>query len=521
MTNSKKRSFLTVAFMIFAMIISKLLGMLRGVLLASAYGITEEATAFSAASRIPLSFFDIVFASAILGCFIPVYNSFSHEETEEKNKFTSVYLNFMLLLTGVISAFGIIFAPQILSIIAPDMLPETALVSAKLLRIMFPLIVFAAASYTLVGVLQSNGKFIAPAFISAVSNLLVIVYFLFFDKHFGIKGLAVSYTLGWIVQLLTLIFSLSKKEYCYKLLFDFKNKAFLKALKLTPLIIMGSWLAPFCMLISMRVALSTGISGAVPSFEYSINLFTVITGITTYGICNYIFPELSSLASGENEHAFVSTCKSGLSVSLLMTVPISACVLALAPYAVCIIYKRGSFDVYAAEQVSLILKFLVPGMIGFTLTEVLSRVFYARKTPVFPVISVVLGIIINAVLSYVLCETFSLGLSGLGLSYSASILGAGIIMIVFAAIKMKSFFDIKYIANLIKIFIAGFTGYIVMKLVNNLLSVNPYTATFISLFVCAAVCAICGVAVYFVILILLREDNVKNIFKNHSKGVSF
>ena len=65
MTNKKMRSGITVLFMIFAMIISKFLGMLRGVLLASAYGIGEKATAFSTASRIPVSFFDIIFASAI------------------------------------------------------------------------------------------------------------------------------------------------------------------------------------------------------------------------------------------------------------------------------------------------------------------------------------------------------------------------------------------------------------------------------------------------------------------------
>ena len=98
MKKSKSATF-TVFLMIVAMIVSKLLGMLRGVLLADTYGITEKANAFSAASRIPLSFFDIVFASAILGCFIPVYNSFTNENKKsEQNRFTSVFLNFILRL---------------------------------------------------------------------------------------------------------------------------------------------------------------------------------------------------------------------------------------------------------------------------------------------------------------------------------------------------------------------------------------------------------------------------------------
>ncbi len=518
MTNKKKRSVLTVLFMIFAMIISKFLGMLRSVLLASAYGITEEATAFSAASRIPLSFFDIVFASAILGCFIPVYNSFSSEKLKEKNEFASVYLNFMLLLTGLLALLGTVFAPQILSVIAPDMLPDTFELSVVLLRIMFPLIVFAASSYTLVGVLQSCGKFIAPAFISAVSNVLVIVYFLFFDKSFGIRGLAVSYTAGWLVQLLTLVFSLSKTGFHYKLIFNFKNQAFIKALRLTPLIIMGSWLAPMCMLFSMRAAVSTEIHGAVPSFEYAINLFTVITGITTYGICNYIFPELSTLAAEDDKEGFLQTCKTGLSSALLLTVPICACVLSLAPYGVCVIYMRGNFDTYAAGQVTDILRALVPGMVGFTLTEVLSRVFYAQKMPKYPVISVVFGVVLNAVFSFVFCTLLSMGLRALGISYSIAILGAGIMMFVFASVKTKGFFQKAYMLNYLKILLSGVGATFVMLFVHKAVGVDPFSVSIFTNLICAVGIAFVGMVLYFAFLFVLKEENIYTIAKKFKKG---
>ncbi len=517
MTNKKKRSLLTVLFMILAMVISKLLGMLRSVLLASAYGISEEATAFSAASRIPLSFFDIVFASAILGCFIPVYNSFQGDKHKDRSEFASIYLNFMLLLTGLLSLFGVIFAPQILSVIAPDMLESTALISATLLRVMFPLIVFAAASYTLVGVLQSCGKFIAPAFISAVSNILVIIYFLFFNDRFGIYGLAVSYTAGWFVQLLTLVFSLSKTGFSYKFLFAFKNKAFIKALKLTPLIIMGSWLAPMCMLFSMRAALTTGISGAVPSFEYAINLFTVITGITTYGICNYIFPELSTLAATDDEKGFSDTCKNGLSSALILTIPICACVLSLAPYGVSIIYMRGSFDIYAAEQVTSILKALVPGMIGFTLTEVISRIFYALKSPKYPVVSVVAGVVLNAVFCYLLCDVFSFGLGALGIAYSIAILGAGIMMFVFACVKIHGFFEKGYFVNLLKILLSGVFSSAVMIFIDRLVGISPFTCSIFVNILIAVVIALVGIAAYVITLLVLREENSLGVIRSLKK----
>lgn len=513
MQRKSKSAALTVFFMIVAMLISKLLGMFRGVLLASSYGITEEATAFSAASRIPLSFFDIVFASAILGCFIPVYNSFTGEESKrEQNKFATIYLNFLLLLTGVVALLGIVLAEPLLNIVAPGLLPETLDMAVMLLRIMFPLIVFAAASYTFVGVLQSNGEYIVPAFISAVSNLLIIVYFLFFNNTFGIVGLSVAYTVAWFVQLLTLIIPVIKSGYKYSLWLDLKNKGFLTALKLTPPIIMGSWLSPVCMLLSMRFATFTATKGAIPSFEYAINLFTVITGITTYGICNYIFPKLSSQANNDID-TFSKTGRNGLVSALMLTVPIAATVFALAPEGISIVYLRGSFDALSANNVSVILKALVPGMIGFTLVEYLSRLFYALKKPGYVVISVVIGILTDFLMLYILIDFASLDIIALGIAYSVGILFAGISMLVFAIIRIKNFFDFKCFLDLIKVIISGALSSMLMLYVRHIIGSSPYAQGMILNIVYSCITVAVGIVAYFLFLLVLRERTVINFIK--------
>lgn len=518
--NTKSPSFV-VAIMIVAMLISKLLGMLRGVLLAASYDISEEATAFSAASRIPLSFFDIIFASAILGCFIPVYNSFKGDlEQKKKNEFTSIYLNFLLLLTGAVAILGIMFSKELIHIVAPGLLPSTEKLAVLLLRIMFPLIVFAAASYTLVGVLQSNDEYIVPAFISAVSNILIILYFVIFNEKFGIKGLAVAYSLAWLVQLLTLIFPIIKAKYKYKFILDFKNEGFLTSLKMTPSVIMGSWLAPVCMLISMRFATLTGVSGAVPSFEYAINLFTVITGITTYGVCNYIFPKLSLLADG-SEDSFASTGKVGLTVALLMTVPIAAIVFSLAPQGVALVYQRGSFDEVAALNVTMILKSLVLGMIGFTLIEFLSRTFYALKKPFFPVVSVLVGIAINLFSVYISVVGFDGKLVSLGTSYSLGLLSSGVMMFVFASVKIKGFFSLKYFTNIIKILFSGLISLIVMLLINKKVINTHFADTFLEKLFSAVIIAIIGITIYFCFLMLLKENTLLNLCRKYKRGDNF
>ncbi len=515
--NKLKSPAVIVGFMIAAMAISKLLGMLRSVLLASSYGITEKATAFSAASRIPVSVFDIIFGSAILGCFIPIYNGFKKEESDnnpEGDKFACVYLNFLLLVTGVLSVAGILFGKQILDIIQPGMLPETAALALKLLRIMFPLIILAAASYTLVGILQSKGEFIVPAFISAVSNICIILYFIFLDGVFDITGLACAYTVSWIVQLFTLIIPLKKKGFSYQLLFDFKSPDFIKALKMTPLVIMGSWLAPVCMLFGMRFAAVTGAEGAVPSFEYAINIFTVITVITTYGVCNYIFPKMSREWGNNDNERFHSTVRNGLSSSLMIIIPIAAAVAVLSKEIISVIYLRGSFDVVAAEQVSTVLFALVPGMLGFTLVEVMSRVLYAMKNPKLAALSVFSGIVCNIVLLYFLIKPGQESFFTLGLCYSAGILFAGLLMTIICIYKMKGFICIHFIYNLIKIILSGAISYIAMRFLYGFLGIDAFTAGFLKNVIYSFAVVFAGFAVYLLSCILLKENSIYSLIKD-------
>ena len=57
-------------------LLGKVLGLLRDRLLTVNYGLGMESNAFLLASRIPRVFFDVIFASAIAACFIPVFTEY-------------------------------------------------------------------------------------------------------------------------------------------------------------------------------------------------------------------------------------------------------------------------------------------------------------------------------------------------------------------------------------------------------------------------------------------------------------
>lgn len=77
MANEKDHATRTISIVMVITLVGKVLGLFRDHLMAVHYGTAGmEAKAFYIASRIPRVFFDVVFASAIAACFIPVFSEY-------------------------------------------------------------------------------------------------------------------------------------------------------------------------------------------------------------------------------------------------------------------------------------------------------------------------------------------------------------------------------------------------------------------------------------------------------------
>lgn len=398
----------TVVLMMIFTLLSKALGLLRSVLMASCFGTGVKATAFSAASRIPLSFFDLLFSAAILGCFIPIYNSFGEDE-KKADAFASDFFNLVSLLCGLLAFLGILFAPFLISVIAPELTGETYEKAVTLLRILFPMILFAAGAYTLVGVMQSKGRYLLPASISAFSNALIVVYLLFFNRLIGendIYFLAAVYLVAWLLQLLTLLIPLVRSGFRFSFRTNFRNPALGRSLRMTPPIMIGSWLLPAGWLIATYFNAQSDIT----VFEYANTAYQMLAGILTYSICNYVFPKLSRLADGKNLNDMLDT---SLSSAFLLILPFLAAVLVLGDEIIAILYQRNAFTAEAAGMTSPVLRLLCLAMPSFAVNEILSRAFYSRKKTLCPMLAAVIGVLVN--IAVCLFTKESLGVTGVAL----------------------------------------------------------------------------------------------------------
>lgn len=189
----KKNVIKTFTFMFSAIFLAKILGLVRQIIFANSYGTGAEATAFFTASRIPLQLLDMTLGAAISSSFIPVFNEFFQKKGKERAvQFANNFLNIIILISLILTALGILGAPLIINLIAPNLELATFDLTVKLIKILFPIMLFTAVAFVFVGFLQSLDEFRIPSIISVVANGILILYLLLFNNKYGIEGVAIA-----------------------------------------------------------------------------------------------------------------------------------------------------------------------------------------------------------------------------------------------------------------------------------------------------------------------------------------
>ena len=286
-------------------LLSKALGLARDILVASAYGTTMEAVAYGTASKLPTTVFDFILGGVVTSAFIPVYNRIAVQRgKDEAVGFAQSYVNLILLITTTLSVLGVVFAPSLVRLIAPELAPETAALAASLTRIMFPMVIFVGLAFSFVGFLQSEGEYNIPALISLVSNLLMVGYLLFLNDRFGVRGLSAAMLAGWAAQALVQLPAVLKRGFRPRLSAPLGTPEIARAAKNTLPILVATWTTPVCNLINTRFA--SGIEGgrAITALDYANRLYIILVGLFSFVATNLLFPYFArAAASGDTEES--------------------------------------------------------------------------------------------------------------------------------------------------------------------------------------------------------------------------
>lgn len=409
----------TIAAVMAITLLGKLLGLYRDRLLAVHYGTGMEANAFYTASRIPRVFFDAVFASAIAACFIPAFTECLAKRGQKKAfQFAGSFITAITLVSALLTVLGMLCAGPLVTLFADGYDAPTAALAAELTRIMFPTVLFTGAAFSFVGILQSLGEFNVPAFISTVSNLVIILYFWTLNGRFGIWGLAGAFLLGWFLQAAVQVPALHRKGFRYRPGLDLRSHEMGQVLALMGPVMVSTWVQPINLTINSKFGSRLYNGAGVSAIEYATNLYLILAGVFVLSITNVIFPKLSRLSAGDDQNAFTDTLRQTLRGTLFFVLPMAAGLMILSRPLVSFLYGDGEFDAFSIQITSQGLFWVSLGMAGYAVQNILSRAYFARQKGKIPLLAGGASILVNILLCVVLTQPF--GVAGLAVSSAVS-----------------------------------------------------------------------------------------------------
>ncbi len=499
----------TISIMAVIIMLAKVMGLLREMLVARLYGQGMESDMINTATQIPLLFFDMVLGVAILSTFVPIFNKYLEKEGKEKAlRFADNFTTIVSLIALAAAVLGMIFAKPLVRLMVPGYaeVPGKIEETASLLRILFPSIVFTAAAYVAVGILQSFGEFTIPSLISVVSNGVMIVYLIVFGDRFGLFGVAVSMLIAWALQLVVQIPYLIKFGCRYRFCLNLKDSGIKEAALIALPVLISSWVQPLCNVINMSFGSSLG-DGAVSALNWANKIYIIMVGVFAYAITNFIFPKLSRLASSESGDEFAKMTRMSVGYIAAIIGIVCALFLALSKPIIGVVFERGEFTAENTAITGGALFFYSFGMIGYAICEVLNKSFYALSDGKTPMITSLIGIIVNFAMAALLVGILKMGVGGLALASAVSSTAIAACLLFMINRRRKGVITAAFVINLVKILICTAAAFAVAKAVDIFASALGGGTVMILIRLC--VCAVPAAAVYAALAYVIRVDEVR------------
>ena len=455
MSNKKQNTLAlsAVAIVVFSLL-GKVMGFGREMLMSYIYGAGTESDAFIAALK-TTSILSIPIQSAIATTFIPMLSLAEEQEGLESRDH---HTNNMLILSAtfaiITAVIGMIFAPQLVHIMAKGFEGEVFDLTVTLTRIGMPVIFFAAIVGVLTGFLHHEGRFAAAGAVAVPLNIVYIGYMLLLSRRFGIYGMSVASVLGVAAQILLLYPDTKKAGLKYFWVFDPTDQYVKYALVLAVPTIISVAVNDINIAVNNRIA-SQLVVGSISWLNYSNKLNIFVLGVFISAITAVVFPVMSRAFSTGDMEGGKDSMSSAVRMIILITIPSMIGLTVLSDVIVDIAFGRGAFTDYDVMMTASALRFYSIGLPAMSMNTLLNRVSYSlhdTRTPLYlGGLSVVLNIIFSLTFVYVL----DMGHNGLALGLA---LGTTISVLVFFSILNKKLDGIdlgNYVVTFVKTLVAA------------------------------------------------------------------
>ena len=521
-------------------LLSQILALVRDRLLAHFFGAGLVLDTYYAAFRIP----DIIFVSiaSIVSIYvlIPFLAEKSGISKQAEKKFISTIFSAFFLIMITVSAVAFIFAPQLLKLFFPGLVASPNFTDLILLtRVLLLQPIFLGVSNLFASITQIHRKFILYALSPVLYNIGIIIGIIFLYPAFGFIGLGIGVVLGAILHVSIQLPFIIKGGFLPRVSvgalwrnFDDIRKVIFLSLPRT--LALSAHQLSLLFLVSFASLMAVG---SIAVFNFSFNLQSVPLTIIGVSYSVAAFPTLAKMFSNGDKTEFLEQMLVAAKHIIFWSFPAIMLFIVLRAQIVRVVLGSGEFDWADTRLTAAALALFAVSIAAQGLILLFVRGYYAAGNTKKPLVLNLISATLVVVFSFILVKLFASsstfqyfvesllrveGIEGtsvlmLPLGYSLAVLiNAAALWFVFQR-DFSSFsksLSRTFLQSLSAAIIMGFVAHTFLDVFDDLFDVD----TFLGIFSQGLFAGIVGIATGVLMLILLRNEEIKEVWKSlHSK----
>lgn len=401
-------------------LLSRVTGLARESLKATVFGAGLQMDAFEAAFRLPNILRRLFAEGAFAQAFVPIFAEYRRQRGDGETKALLDRVGTLLAVALLaVTALGVLAAPWLVYALASGFAqtPGKVDLTAHMIRIVFPYLLFVSLVSLAGGVLNVYRRFAIPAFTPVLLNLSIVGSALFLAPYCDppVTALAWGVLIGGAAQLAIQLRPLAAIGMLPRPRFDWRDPGVRRVLVMMGPAVLGVSAAQISALINTQLAALLG-DGRISWITYADRLMEFPTALLGVALGTVILPSLAKHHADENPGEYSSLLDWSLRLAFLLALPAAVALWVLATPMISTLYQYGRFtaqDVLATREA--LLGYSV-GLLGLILVKILAPGFYARQIMRTPVKIAFATVLFAQALALVLM--FRIGHAGLTLSTS-------------------------------------------------------------------------------------------------------
>ncbi len=405
--------------MTLSVFLSRVIGLVREMVIGYAKGIGVSVDAYQVAFVIP-EILNHVLASGFLSItFIPIFSDYlaGNKERDGWMVFSNILTCFGCLIL-VFIAVSMLAAPAIIDLTGFQN-PETKLMAVKMTRIILPAQFFFFTGGLFMAVQFAKEQFLIPALAPLIYNAGIILFGILFSPSIGMEGFSWGVLAGAFLGNFALqLYGARKAGMRYRFVFQPKHPDFKTYIILTLPLMLGLTMV-FSTEILFKFFGSYLPEGSVSSLNYSWRVMFVLVGIFGQAVGVASYPFMARLIS-ENKMDEMNDLLNNTLKYIALVIPFSTLVMVLRHEVILMLFQRGRFDAEATALTSNVLVYILIGTVAFSAQTIVARGYYAMKNTLFPTVYGTIAVILSIPL-YILGMN-KMGVTGIALAMSVSVI---------------------------------------------------------------------------------------------------